>query len=75
MAARPDNSSGYVVHVRKPALPLLPHFGLESNIYYIHYMPLIHTPASFLRHICGPRASRPPRATAQQFLLPTSAGF
>jgi nitrate reductase beta subunit len=49
--AERDNPIDYLVHVRKVALPLFPHFGLEPNVYYI---PPIHAPLPFLHQMFGP---------------------
>jgi len=51
--ADPENPIDYLVHVKKVALPLYPHLGLEPNVYYI---PPIHVDLKFLRQMFGPGA-------------------
>jgi len=48
-----ENPIDFLVHVKKVALPLYPHLGLEPNVYYI---PPINVPAPFLRQMFGPGA-------------------
>ena len=52
---REDNPIDYLVHIRKIALPLYPHFGLEPNVYYI---PPVNVPETFNRQLFGPGAKR-----------------
>jgi len=51
--ADPENPIDYLVHVKKVALPLYPHLGLEPNVYYV---PPINVPSPFLRQMFGPNA-------------------
>jgi len=50
---RQNNPIDYLVHIKKIALSLYPHFGLEPNVYYI---PPIHVPQEFNRQLFGPAA-------------------
>src|SRR3990170_1708641 len=51
--ADPESPIDFLVHVKKVALPMYPHLGLEPNVYYI---PPINVPLPFLRQMFGPGA-------------------
>ncbi len=51
----PEAPMDYLVHERKPALPLYPQFGLKMHIYYI---PPIHVPPQYLGQMFGPGVER-----------------
>jgi nitrate reductase beta subunit len=53
--ADPRNPADFLVHVRKVALPLYPHLGLEPHVYYI---PPVHVPVDFTTQMFGPGVER-----------------